>query len=287
MDNGKSSMKVGLVQLNTREDVEANLTKIDGFVAEAAREGARLVCLPEYANYLGPDERYAEVAEDLEGGPTATRFAALSRQHGVYLLGGSIRERTEEPERFYNTSTLFSPDGELLAAYRKIHLFDIKIGDTVSYAESERIVPGTEVVTAEVDGRRVGFSVCYDLRFPELYRALVEEGAHVLFVPAAFTMFTGKDHWEVLLRARAIENQAFVVAPAQVGRHEPDGWCYGRSLVADPWGNVLAKAQDSEGVVVADLDFSTLERIRTEVPSLSNRRMRAPAEVSDPEGAVV
>lgn len=276
--NDERTLSVGLVQINTREDKEENLRKIEGFVAEAAGRGARLVCLPEYATYLGPKERYAEVAEEVPG-PTTERFSDLARTHGVYLLGGSIREHSPEPDKFYNTSTLYAPDGALIAAYRKIHLFDVKIGDTVQYAESETIVPGEEVVTAEVDGRRAGLSVCYDLRFPELYRALVDEGAELLFVPAAFTMFTGKDHWEVLLRARAIESQAFVVAPGQFGRHEPDGWCYGRSLVADPWGNVLAKAPDEEGVVLANLDFSLVDRIRTEVPSLSNRRLTTAATV--------
>lgn len=283
-----SPLRVGLVQLNTRHDVEENLTKIDGYVADAARDGARLVCLPEYANYLGPDDRYAEVAERLEDGPTTERFASLAREHHVYLLGGSIREQTDEPERFYNTSVLFSPEGEKLAVYRKIHLFDVKIGDAVDHLESKRIKPGTEIVASEIDGWCAGLSVCYDLRFPELYRELIDKGAHILFVPAAFTMFTGKDHWETLLRARAIESQAFVLAPAQMGRHEPDGWCYGRSMVIDPWGNVLTMSQDTEGVVVAELDPELLKRLRTEVPSLTNRRMQTESTViaSDaPSGA--
>lgn len=268
------TLTVALVQLNSRDDKRANLDKAERFVAEAAGRGARLVALPEYVDYLGPKEGFDAIAEPIPG-PTTGRFAELARRHDVYLLGGSIHERSAQPDKYYNTSTLFDPRGELLAAYRKIHLFDVRIGQTVVAAESERIVPGDETVTALVDGHRVGLSICYDLRFPELYRALAEAGAELLFVPAAFTMFTGKDHWELLLRARAVENQCYVVAPGQVGRHDPDGWCYGRSLVADPWGVVTAVASDGEGVTLATIDFSLVEKYRTEVPSLANRRLSA------------
>lgn len=267
-----NTLHVGLVQINTRADKAENLEKIERLVGQAAAAGARLVALPEYVTYLGPKERFEEIAEPIPG-PTTERFADLARRHGIYLLGGSIHEQSEVDGKFYNTSILLAPDGTLLAKYRKIHLFDVCIGDTVVAAESQRILPGNEIVTAEVDGHRVGFSVCYDLRFPELYRALADKGAELVFVPAAFTMFTGKDHWEVLLRARAIENQYFVIAPAQIGRHEPDGWCYGRSLVVNPWGTVLAQAADDEGVITATLDFDHLTKIRAELPSLANRRL--------------
>ncbi len=272
-------LTVGLVQLNSRADKAENLSKVEKFVAEAARLGARLVALPEYVSYLGPKEAYPQVAEPIPG-PTAERFAALARRHGIYLLGGSILEVSEEPGRYYNTSTLFDPEGNLIACYRKIHLFDVAIGGDVVFRESEFIKPGSEVVTAAVFGRTVGLSICYDVRFPELYRALAEAGAELIFVPAAFTMFTGKDHWEVLLRARAIENQCFVVAPAQVGRFEPNGWNYGRSLVVDPWGLVVAQASDAEGVVLARLDLGLVARVRRELPALAHRRQaaaRAPA----------
>lgn len=265
-------LTVGLVQINSRSDKAHNLARVEELVAQAAHLGAQLVALPEYVTYLGPKDRYPEVAEPIPG-PTTERFAALARSHGIYLLGGSILELSEEPGRYYNTSTLFDPDGNLIARYRKIHLFDVAMGREVAFRESELIKPGSEVVTARVFGCTVGLSVCYDLRFPELYRALADAGAQVLFVPAAFTMFTGKDHWEVLLRARAIENQCFVVAPAQVGRFEPDGWSYGRSLVVDPWGLVVARASDVEGVVVARLDLDLVRRVREQLPALAHRRL--------------
>jgi deaminated glutathione amidase len=267
-------LRVALVQLNSGSDKNANLAKIDHFVDEAAATGARLVALPEYVTYLGPKEGFAEAAEPIPG-PTTERFADLARRHGIYLLGGSIHEQSGTPDKYFNTSTLFDPSGELVAAYRKIHLFDVHIGDTVVAAESERIEAGEEQVTAEVDGHTVGFSICYDLRFPELYRALAVAGAEILFVPAAFTLYTGKDHWHLLLRARAVENQCFVLAPGQVGPHEPNARSYGHSLVVDPWGTVLADAPDREAVVVADLDFSDLRRVREELPSLANRRPAA------------
>jgi predicted amidohydrolase len=267
-------LRVALIQLNSGSDKDANLAKIDRFVGEAADAGARLVALPEYVTYLGPKEGFAAVAEPIPG-PTTERFSSLARQHGIYLLGGSIHEQTGSPDKYFNTSTLFDPNGELIALYRKIHLFDVQIGDNVVAAESERIVGGEEVVTAEVDGHTVGFSICYDLRFPELYRALAVSGAEILFVPAAFTLYTGKDHWHLLLRARAVENQCFVLAPAQVGPHEPNARCYGHALVVDPWGTVLADAPDREAVIAADLDFADLRRVREEVPSLANRRPAA------------
>ena len=268
-------LRVALIQLNSGSDKDANLAKIDRSVGEAADTGARLVALPEYVTYLGPKDGFAAAAEPIPG-PTTERFAALARRHGIYVHGGSIHEQTGSPDKYFNTSTLFDPNGELIAVYRKIHLFDVHIGDTVVAAESERIVAGEEPVTAEIDGHKVGFSICYDLRFPELYRALALAGAEILFVPAAFTLYTGKDHWHLLLRARAVENQCFVLAPAQVGAHEPDNArCYGHALVVDPWGTVLADAPDREAVVVADLDFADLRRVREEVPSLANRRPAA------------
>jgi deaminated glutathione amidase len=267
-------LRVALVQLNAGSDKNANLARIERYVGEAADAGARLVALPEYVTYLGPKEGFAEAAEPIPG-PTTERFSRLARKHGIYLLGGSIHEQSGEPDKYFNTSTLFDPYGELIAAYRKIHLFDVRIGDNVVAAESERIVAGEEPVTAEVDGHRVGFSICYDLRFPELYRSLAVAGAEILFVPAAFTLYTGKDHWHLLLRARAVENQCFVLAPDQIGPHEPNARSYGHSLVVDPWGTVLADAPDREAVVVADLDFADLRRVREEVPSLANRRPAA------------
>ena len=268
-------LRVGVIQMNSGSDKAANLDTAERLIDEAAAHGARLVALPEYVSFLGPKEAHPQQAEAIPG-PTTERFAAKARQHGIYLLGGSILERTEDPARFANTSVLFGPAGETLASYRKIHLYDVEIAGSVSANESATILPGSRPVTAEVAGHTVGLSICYDLRFPELYRLLALDGAEILFVPAAFTLYTGKDHWHLLLRARAVENQCFVLAPAQIGPHEPNNArCYGHALVVDPWGTVLADAPDREAVVVADLDFRDLRRVRAELPSLANRRPAA------------
>ena len=268
-------LRVAVVQINTRHDKETNLRRAETLIDEAAGAGAQLVTLPEYVSFLGPKEEHAGIAEDIPG-PTSERFAARAKSHGIYLLGGSIHERSSDPGKFYNTSVLYGPSGEMLAKYRKIHLFDIDITNNVSANESATILPGDEVVTADIDGHTAGLTICYDLRFPELYRLLALAGAEMLFVPAAFTMFTGKDHWEVLLRARAIENQAYVIAPGQIGKHEPgNAQCYGNSMIVDPWGTVIARASDREGIAMAEIDFSLLRSIRKQVPSLANRRPSA------------
>ena len=268
------TLRVGLVQINTRENKAANLERAEELVAQAAERGAQLVALPEYVDYLGPKDDTAPDAETIPG-PTTERFGALARRHAIWLLGGSMRERSETPGKYYNTAVLYSPDGAIAATYRKIHLFDIDLAGNVSANESATILPGDDVVTAEIDGHTAGLSICYDLRFPELYRMLALAGAEILLVPAAFTMFTGKDHWHVLLKARAIENQAYVLAPGQFGAHAPAAQCYGHSVVIDPWGTVIAEASDAEGVVIADLDFAYLRKIRTQLPSLANRRPSA------------
>lgn len=266
------TMRVALVQINSRHDKEANIRRAEELIDQAAATGARVVALPEYVDFLGPREQHDEIAESVPG-PITERFAAKAKEHSIYVLGGSMHERTGTPGKFYNTSVLIDPTGEIIAKYRKIHLFDIDLSGNVSANESATILPGDEIVTAEIDGHTVGLTICYDLRFPELYRLLALRGAEILFVPAAFTMFTGKDHWHTLLKARAIENQAFVLAPGQFGAHEPnDARCYGHSLVVDPWGTVLADSPDKEGVVTADLDFEYLEKLRTQLPSLANRQ---------------
>jgi deaminated glutathione amidase len=267
-------LRVGLCQINSQADKERNIARAEELIDEAAARGARLITLPEYVDYLGPAEGKKEIAESIPG-PTTERFAAKARQHNAYILGGSIVEVSDVEDKFYNTSTLFDPSGNLIATYRKIHLFDIDITGNVSANESSKILPGEEVVTADVDGHTVGLTICYDLRFPELYRMLALDGAEIIFVPAAFTEFTGKDHWHTLLKARAVENQCFIVAPGQFGPHEPNAKCYGHSLAVDPWGTFLADAPNQEGVVVADLDFDYLNKIRTQVPSLANRRPSA------------
>jgi deaminated glutathione amidase len=267
-------LRVGLVQLNSQHDRAANLATIDGLVGEAAARGARFVMLPEHAPYLGPKAGYQEGAEPIPG-PTTERYAALARRHRISLHAGSMVERTDIPGKYANTTVVFNPAGEIVAKYRKIHLYDVEIPGRVSSKESDSVAPGDEIVTVAIEGVTVGLAICYDLRFPELFRLLALKGAEVLVNPAAFTLYTGRDHWEVLLRARAIENQAWMLAAAQWGTHAPNGTCYGRSLVVDPWGTVVAQASDGVGIVVADVDTALVHQQRTELPSLANRQPAA------------
>jgi predicted amidohydrolase len=269
-----ASLRVGLVQLNSQHDRAANFAAIEGLVAEAAGRGARFVMLPEHAPYLGPKEGYQAGAEPIPG-PTSARYAALARRHGIYLHAGSMVEQTDVPGKYANTTVVFDPEGQQIAKYRKIHLYDVEIPGRVSVKESDSVAPGDEIVTVEIDGIVFGLAICYDLRFPELFRLLALKGAEVLVNPAAFMLYTGRDHWEVLLRARAIENQAWMLAAAQWGKHEPNGACYGRSLVVDPWGTVVAQAPDGVGIVVADIDTAVVRQQRTELPSLANRQPAA------------
>ena len=267
-------MRAAAIQLNSTADKRRNLEAAERLVREAAEDGADLVALPEKWNLLGDAEALREGAEPL-GGPTLTAAGSWARELGIHLLAGSIPERVEGQPKLFNSSVLIGPDGELHARYRKIHMFDVEVGG-VSYRESETEEPGDEIVAAAVGGSlpevTLGMTVCYDLRFPELYRILAVRGATVFSVPSAFTFDTGKDHWEVLLRARAIENQAFVVAPNQVGEAPPHYRSYGHTMLVDPWGAVLAEAGDGECFVAADLDLSEEDRIRTTLPSLANRR---------------
>jgi predicted amidohydrolase len=267
-------MRAAAIQLNSTADKGRNLEAAERLVREAAQDGAELVALPEKWNVLGDAEALHEGAEPL-GGPTLAAAGSWARELGIHLLAGSIAERVEAQQRLFNTSVLIGPDGELHARYRKIHMFDVDVGG-VTYRESETEQPGDEIVAAAIGGSlpeiTLGMTVCYDLRFPELYRILAVRGATVLSVPSAFTFETGKDHWEVLLRARAIENQAFVVAPNQVGEASPHYRSYGHSMLVDPWGAVLAEAPDGEGFVAADLDLADQDRVRSTLPSLANRR---------------
>jgi len=265
------TLRIGLVQMNSRSDKAENLAVAEQLVTEAAQQGAELVALPEYVNFLGPRELHDANAEPIPG-PTTERFAALARRLGIYLLGGSILERSEIPGKFYNTSVLYGPDGSILAIYRKIHLFDVDLTGNVTSNESATILPGDRIVTAEVAGHTVGLTICYDLRFPELYRLLALAGAELILVPAAFTLYTGKDHWHVLLRARAIENQCYVAAPAQIGPHDPGQQCYGHALVADPWGTVIAEAANRAATVATPPAFAYLREVRKQRPSMANRR---------------
>jgi len=263
-------MRAAAVQLNSTDDKQRNLEAAERLVRAAADDGAELIALPEKWNVLGGGEALRAGAEELDG-PTITAARSWARELGIHLVAGSIPERVPGQERLFNTSVLIGPDGEVAAAYRKIHMFDVDVGG-VAYRESEHEEPGTEIVVAHAGDVPVGLTVCYDLRFPELYRILAVRGARVIVVPSAFTLHTGKDHWEVLLRARAIENTAFVVAPNQVGEAPPHYHSYGRSMILDPWGVVLATAQDEECFIAAELDFALQDRIRESLPALANRR---------------
>jgi predicted amidohydrolase len=274
-------MRVAAVQLNSGQDKARNLETAGRLVAEAAEAGASLVALPEKWNALGSGPVLEAEAETLEG-PTIEAARGWAAERGIHLLAGSIAERSDDSDRLYNTSALIAPDGELAAVYRKIHLFDVDVGG-VTYRESDRERAGEEIVLATAGELELGLTVCYDLRFPELYRILAVRGALLLTVPSAFTAATGRDHWEVLLRARAIENQAFVLAPNQVGEAPPQYSSWGHSMIVDPWGTVLAEAPDGERFVTADLDLDRQRRIRAELPSLASRRpdaYRWPHEVT-------
>lgn len=267
-------MRVAAVQLNSNGEKARNLAAAERLVRAAAADGAELVALPEKWNLLAAGEELIAGAEALDG-PSLDAARSWARELGIHLLAGSIAERGADPgEKAFNTSVLIGPGGEDLAAYRKIHMFDVEAGG-VAYRESEHEQAGEEVVSATVDGVEVGLSVCYDLRFPELYRILAVRGARLIAVPSAFTAATGRDHWEVLLRARAIENQVFVLAPNQIGAAPPHYSSYGHSAIVDPWGVVLAVAPDGEGFAAADLDLAAQERTREQLPSLANRRPEA------------
>jgi deaminated glutathione amidase len=261
-------LRVAAVQLNSTGDRERNLEAAERLVRGAAAAGAELVALPEKWNLLAAGEVLLAGAEPLDG-PSLTAARGWARELGVQLLAGSISEAAGE--RAHNTSVLIGPDGEDVAVYRKIHMFDVDVGG-VSYRESAYEEAGTEIVTAPLGPMICGLSVCYDLRFPELYRILAVRGARLITIPSAFTLATGRDHWQVLLRARAIENQVFVLAPNQVGEAPPHYSSYGRSMIVDPWGVVLATAADGERFIAADLDLEAQERVRHSLPSLANRR---------------
>jgi predicted amidohydrolase len=264
-------MRAAAVQLNSTDDIKRNRASADRLVRAAASDGAELVVLPEKWNALGTDEQMATAAEPLDG-PSITWARELAAELGIDLIAGSIVERVEGREKTLNTSVHVGPDGGVRAVYRKIHMFDVEVDGTV-YRESDLEDPGDEIVVSELAGGAVaGMSVCYDVRFPELYRILALRGAEVLLIPSAFTLATTRDHWETLLRARAIENQCFVVAPNQIGAHPPGDRSGGRSLIVDPWGLPLAMASDGETAIVADLDLERLREVRRTLPSLANRR---------------
>jgi deaminated glutathione amidase len=260
------------LQMTSGAEKSDNAAAATRLIRRAHAQGARFIGLPEIFSWMGPEADRASAAESLEG-PTLSTLAQLARELQVTLLGGSILEAGAPGGRLFNTSVLFGPDGSRLGVYRKIHLFDVEVGDGQTYRESAAVAPGTDVVVATAPFGKVGLSVCYDLRFPELYRRLAAEGATTLTVPAAFTLATGKDHWEVLLRARAIENQSYVLAPAQQGKHPKDRMTWGHAMLVDPWGLVTARASEGEGMALGPIDDELTARIRKTLPALSHRRL--------------
>jgi deaminated glutathione amidase len=276
-------VRAAAVQLNSTEDKQRNLATADRLTRAAAADGAELVVLPEKFNVLGTRRDYLDAAETLEDGPTVEWARATARELGIDLVAGSIVEQRQGRDKLGNTSIHFGPDGEIRSVYRKIHMFDVVVGG-LEYRESESEEPGEEIVLSETAaGVPLGMTVCYDLRFPELYRILAIKGARVLLVPAAFTKITGQAHWELLLRARAVENQAFVIGADQIGRHPPDKESFGGSMIVDPWGEVLVRAPDEETFISADLDLARQDEVRDQLPSLANRMPGAykwPQEVS-------
>ncbi|HWG08108.1 MAG TPA: carbon-nitrogen hydrolase family protein [Solirubrobacteraceae bacterium] len=267
-------MKAAAVQLNASADVAANVAVAERLVRAAAADGASLIVLPEKWTAMGSDEQLRAAAEPLDGASTGWA-RALAAELGIELVAGSIVEQVPDREKLANTSVHVGPDGEVKAVYRKLHMFDVEVGGR-SYRESDLEEPGEEIVLTETaDGLELGMSICYDLRFPELYRILAVRGARAFPLPAAFTLATTRDHWETLIRARAIENQAFVIAANQIGEHPGGNRSGGRSMIVDPWGVVLAQAPDREGHVVAELDLERQREVRASLPSLANRRPQA------------
>jgi predicted amidohydrolase len=281
-----SELVVGAVQMTSSDDVESNLERASDLVREAASAGALLVGLPENFAYLGDDrdhrlsiaERLPSLGPGVSGapptvGPILSAMRELARGAGTWLLLGGFPERADDGARIRNSAILLDPAGTVVAIYRKIHLFDVDVPGGKRYRESEAIEPGADTVVATTPWGGLGLSICYDLRFPELYRALAAGGARIAAVPSAFTLETGKDHWHTLLRARAIENQLYVFAPAQFGAHGPTRRSYGHALVVDPWGAVIAECGDHEGVALAQIDLGYQDRVRAAIPCLVHRRL--------------
>jgi len=270
----------GVVQMTSTADVARNLAAAASWVREAVRRGAVWVGLPENVAYMGPEAGKLALAEDfvlgeVPAGPTiGAAMRAVAAETGAWVLWGGVPERIAgDPRRTFNTAVVVSPEGRVAARYRKVHLFDVALADGTVLTESQSVAPGEGVTAVDTPIGRVGLSICYDVRFPELYRALVDQGATVLTVPAAFTVTTGRDHWHTLLKARAIESQCHLLAPAQWGAHGDGRTTYGHALVIDPWGTILAECGDGEGVAVAPIDPARTGRVRASLPSLAHRRM--------------
>ncbi|MBM9605335.1 carbon-nitrogen hydrolase family protein [Desulfopila inferna] len=263
-------MRIGLVQMNTQKDKAENLAEAERLIDVQAREGARLIMLPEYFNFLGPEKHWRKNSEELHNSMSLGRVQEKAIEHKVFIHCGSFLEKSGSD--IHNTAVVFDPLGDIVAKYRKIHLFDVEVPGGRKYFESETITAGNEVVTFTVDGIIFGMATCYDLRFPELFRVLSARGVQVILVPAAFTMMTGKDHWELLLRARAVENLCYVAAAGQYGSCPPSYVSFGRSMVVDPWGVVISQARDSVTTISAEVDMKHLAEVRKTFPALDHVR---------------
>ncbi|HXK30538.1 MAG TPA: carbon-nitrogen hydrolase family protein [Candidatus Binatia bacterium] len=260
------------VQMLAGDDKAANLAEAERWIRAAVARGAQVIALPEVFLWRGEKKREREFAEPVPG-PTSGVMAGWARELGIYLLGGSMLEEIPGSPKAYNTSLLFDPLGKLLASYRKIHLFDVDLANGVSARESDTRAFGDGIIVAKTELCDMGLSVCYDLRFPELYRTLVAKGARLIFVPSAFTAYTGQAHWETLLRARAIENQVYVIAPDQFGKSPNSFETHGHSMIVDPWGKVIAVLPDGPGIIMAEIDLDYLAKIRAELPALDHRKL--------------
>jgi predicted amidohydrolase len=265
-------MKIAALQMVSAPDVARNLDRAATLIDEAARAGAQLVALPEYFCHLGVrDTDKLAIAEDDGAGPIQQVLSDCARRAGVWVVGGTLPMRTAQPERVRNSCCVYAPDGRRVARYDKLHLFAYDNGRE-RYDEGRVLEPGATLVAFEAEGLRIGLSVCYDVRFPELYRALCTPPCDLLCVPSSFTYTTGQAHWELLLRARAVENQAYVIAPAQGGTHENGRRTWGHTMVIDPWGEVLAVRDEGDGVVMADIDRARIASVRQQLPALTHRR---------------
>lgn len=260
------------VQMVASDDKAANLKEAEHWVRAAAAQGARVVALPEVFIWRGEKKREREFAEEIPG-PSSAALSGVARELGIYLLAGSILEAIHDSEKAYNTSLLLDPSGKIIASYRKIHLFDVDLANGTSLRESASREYGEAVVVTSTELCSMGLSVCYDLRFPELYRILAIQGAQIIFVPSAFTAYTGAAHWEALLRARAIENQVYVIAPDQFGKSAKSFETHGHSMIVDPWGKILAELPDGAGVITAEVDLAYLAKVRAELPALNHRKL--------------
>ncbi len=268
---GPAALDVAVLQMNSQDDKNQNVVSALDLIDRAAGAGVRLVVLPEVWPYLGPDEGSRACAEPIPG-PITELLQDRARRHGLFIHAGSIYETRPGDPGMFNTSIVIDPNGEIVAQYSKIHMFDVVIDGDTRYQESATISAGDDIVVVDIDGIRFGLAICYDLRFPELFRILALKGAEAIVLPAAFTLMTGKDHWETLIRARAIENEVYMIASAQWGQHPPGNACFGRSMIVDPWGTVLATAPDGIGLARASVSPDRVQAVRRQIPSLANRR---------------